>query len=142
MSQTKLTSWKKSRRHSVVLPSGFEVDIEIPNLPQLIKSGQLSNELINAALGATSGDEKITRETIEQQADVYNKLVSLTVKEPNVTEEDVAELPYEDVEMIVELATRQRDIDAVGHHIGGLEKLEEFRKFRSLGFSSENLSGL
>lgn len=142
MSETTLSKWKKSRVHEVTLPSGFQVKIIIPNLPQLIKAGQLSNELINAALGATQGDEKITRETIEQQADVYNKLVSITVKEPTVTEEDVAELPYEDVEMIVELATRQRDIDAVGHHIGGLEKIEEFRKFRSLGFSSEDIPGL
>lgn len=142
MAKPNLSNWKKARRHVVTLPSGVEVAIEIPNLPQLIKAGQLSNELINAALGATTGDEKITRETIEQQADVYNKLVVLTVKDPEVTEADVAELPYEDVEMIVELATRQRDIDAVGHHIGGLEKTEEFRKFRSLGFSSENLSGL
>lgn len=137
---TKVTGWKKKAIHDITLPSGEEVTIRIPNLPHLIKTGQIPNELVNAAIGAI--DATPSREAIEQQADMYNKLVSITVLEPAVDESDVPELPFEDIEMIVEIATRQRDIDAVGHHIGGLEKSDEFRKFRSLGFSSEGVEGL
>ena len=47
------TGWKNSRRHTITLPSSAEVDVEIPNLPQLIKTGQIPNNLVDAALDET-----------------------------------------------------------------------------------------
>lgn len=140
MTENKLGAWKNKSKHEITLPSGAEIAIKIPNLPQLIKTGQIPNELIDAAIGAQ--DMTPDRESVVKQAEIYNMIVALTVIEPKVTEEDVADLPFEDIEMIVEIATRQRDLDAVGHHIGGLEKSEDFRKFRSLGFGSETLEGV
>lgn len=134
-------AWKSAKRHPITLPSSFEVEIEVPNLPQLVKTGQLPNDLVAEALNtATTGN--LTPEIISSQAEFYNKLVALTVKEPEVTEEDVPELPFEDVEMIVEIATRQRDLDALYHHIGGLEKSAEWRKFRGLDYGDEDVAGL
>ena len=121
--------WGKAKTHTITLPSGFEVDIQVPNLPSLIKTGQIPNNLIDAALGAMDS-EQVTREMVEQQADFYEKLVAIAVVDPVVSEEDVKDLPFEDVELIVEIATRNRDVDAVGHHIGGLHKSEEWRSFR------------
>jgi hypothetical protein len=68
--------------------------------------------------------------------------VILTVVEPKITIDDVPELPYEDIEMLAELATRQRDLDAVGNHIGGLHEVEAFRTFRGLGAADSPLANL
>jgi hypothetical protein len=134
--KTTKTSWAKAKRHEVTLPSGTVVTIQIPNLSLMLKTGNIPNNLVEAAVeqqnAVASGNPQITREMIEQQWDYSAFLVSKTVAEPAVTPEDVAELPTEDVEMLVEFATRQRDIDALYQHIGGLDKLESFRKFRSL----------
>jgi hypothetical protein len=141
--ETKTTkaAWKKAKRHDITLPSGTEVSIEIPNLPLLIKTGHFPNELIDAALGAVKRDT-ITPELINQQSDFYHELVALTVKVPEISVEDVLELPYEDVELIVELATRNRDVDALGHHIAGLHKVSDWRKFRGLDYGDEDLDDL
>lgn len=131
-------AWKAAKRHPVSLPSGIEIEIEIPNLPQMVKTGQVPNDLVEAAIGALQRD-KITKELVVEQADFYNKLVATAVKVPTITEDDVPDLPYEDVELIVELATRQRDVDALGRHLAGLHKSKEWRSFRGLDYGDEAL---
>lgn len=138
------TDWKKAKRHYPTLPSGVTVGIELPDLPELVKSGAIPNELVDTAIAVASG-RKPTRDDIVQQADFYNKLCSLTVVEPSdITEADFAsgDFPFEDKEMLVEFATRQRDLDAVGHHLGGLEKVKDFRNFRGIFGGDEGLEGL
>lgn len=131
-----LTDWKKAKRHTVALPSGFEVEVEIPNLPQMVKTGQIPNDLLDAALGAIK-QQDITPELIKEQAQFFTLLVTTMVKDPVVTVEDLEgdALPYEDIELLVEIGTRQRDLDALGRHIAGLHKSEEWRKFRGWEFS-------
>lgn len=133
--------WKGAKRHTITLPSGFVVGIEIPNLPTLVRTGQLPNELVAEALG-TIASGKLTPEVIGQQAEFYDKLVVATVKEPAIEEADVIELPFEDVELIIEIATRQRDLDALGHHIAGLHKNKDWRRFRGLDHGDEDVEGL
>lgn len=133
--------WKKQRRHIITLPSGYQVAVEIPNLPMLVKTGQLPNALVAEALTNIQRGE-LTAEVIAQQADFYEKLVAVTVKEPEITSEDVAELPFEDVELLVEIATRQRDLDAVGVHVGGLNTSKEWRRFRGLPDLDEDVEGV
>jgi hypothetical protein len=134
--QKTLEEWNSSRIHEdVMLPSGFQVDITVPNLPQMIASGAIPNNLVDVAIGVAQGAGRTPgREVIEQSVEFAAKVVSTAVVNPVVTEQDVLDnkLPYEDVEMIVEIATRQRDLDAIGRHIGGLDKLQEFRSFRRL----------
>lgn len=136
-----LGAWKKAKRHTVTLPSGFEVDIEIPNLPEMIKTGQIPNSLISAATGAIAQD-KVTPELIAEQAEFYSLLVLTMVKEPQITAEDLPEIPYEDIEMLVELGTRARDIDALYNHIGGLHKSKVWREFRGLTSGDEDVADL
>lgn len=139
--QTKTAAkWKTAKRHEITLPSGFVAQIEIPNLPLLVKTGQLPNELVADALGSIQAG-KLTPEIIVQQSDFYDKLVAITVKEPVVTEEDVHEIPFEDVEMLVEIATRQRDLDAIGHHVGGLHSSKDWRRFRGLNHLDPDVEG-
>lgn len=135
------SAWAKAKVHTITLPSGFEVDVQVPNMPLLIKTGQIPNHLIEAALGAMQAEE-ITREMVEQQAEFYEKLVALTVVDPVIAEEDVADLPFEDVDLIVEIATRQRDVDALGRHLGGLHKSEEWKTFRRGDSLDPDVEGL
>lgn len=126
--------WKKNKNHTITLLSGTVVEIRIPDLPTLVKTGNIPNELIDVAISVSEGKKKINRETIIEQADFFNLLCSLTVVTPKVSLEDFAAdvLPFEDKEMLVEFATRQRDIDAIGHHIAGLEQVKSFREFRGI----------
>ena len=146
MSTTKTTktSWKKAAVHEgVTLPSGTVVSIKLPNLGLMLKTGQIPNTLIDAAVKAQntvgSDSPEITREMIEDQWEFASFLVSKTVVEPAITQDEVEEIPAEDIEMLVEFATRQRDIDAVFRHISGLDQLESFRQFRSIASGAAGL---
>lgn len=124
-----VAAWKSSRRHYIILASGVEVGIEIPNLPLMVKTGVIPNDLLDAALGAIQKQE-ITPELIKEQSDFFHLLVSVMVKEPELAPEDIPDLPYEDIELLVEIGTRQRDIDAIGNQVAGLHKSADWRKFR------------
>jgi hypothetical protein len=127
------SAWKKAGVHEVTLPSGTEVTITIPNLPQMVKNGSIPNNLLDAAIGAIQ-KETITRELLAEQAEFFSLLVTTMVKEPSITADDVADLPYEDIELLVEIGTRQRDLDALGNHIAGLHRSAEWRRFRGLDY--------
>ena len=128
---TTIDSWKSRKTHEVTLPSGVQVTVQIPNLALLIKTGKLPNHLLEQALELQT-KSKVTKEDLEDQYELFRQLVVLTVLEPALTPEDVDELPFEDVEMLVQFAMRERDTDAVYHHLGGLETVESFRDFRGL----------
>ncbi len=138
-----VAAWKKAGLHTPLLPSGSRVTIRIPDLPRLIETGKIPNHLLDAALGVAANDEDAqpTKELITQQREFTDSLVLLTVVEPKLTEADMEDVPYEDKEMIVAFATRQRDLDAEGEHLAGLTKSDKFRKFRLLGEFDPALEG-
>lgn len=125
-------AWKRRREHDVTLPSGAEVTIVLPNLPALAKAGQIPNELLDVASEQvnTGQVEASTAEQITLLADFHRYLVSITVVAPKIEADDVPELPYEDINMLVEFAIRSRDQDALGHHLSGLDRTAEWRSFR------------
>lgn len=132
-------AWSAAAVHEdITLPSGFKVDIKLPNLAALIKAGQLPNELLQAAqkvaaLGRNPNpEEAITPELYDQMESFNNFVVAHTVVKPSIAEEDVSNLPSEDIDMVVGFAMRRIDFDAVGHHIAGLETIESFRRFRGI----------
>ena len=139
-----LAAWKKSAIHYPLLPSGTRVGIRIPDLPAMIVSGEMPSGLLDAALGAASGtgDTQPTKELVEQQKKFTDHIVLITVVEPKITEADVQEIPFEDREFLVEIATRQRDLDAEYEHIGGLTSSEKFRRFRGFGEFDANVEGV
>ena len=132
-------AWKKAATHPVLLHSGVTVEIKIPDLPQLIEADVIPQNLLDAALevaGAVSrsgSPEAPTKDLIVKEGQFKNVLTRLTVVNPKLSEDDVQDIPTEDKEIIVEIATRQRDVDAEGNHISGLDKSEKFRKFRRIG---------
>lgn len=138
-----VSGWKKAAVHNIMLPSGVRVDIRVPDLPALIEAGQIPQTLLDAALNTLAGDsERPTQEMLAQQREFTDKLVQISVVNPKLSDEDVRDVPYEDKEMIVEIATRQRDMDAEYRHIGGLEKSENFRRFRRLTSLDEDVESL
>lgn len=149
MSQTSTTSksaWKKAGVHTVTLPSGAVVNIRIPNLAQMAKAGELDNDLIQYAVPSlpTDPDEEPTpeqkQENLTKLANFHNWLVSQTLVDPALTPDEVQEtVPTPDLEVLVELASRRRDMDVTGHHIGGLEASAEFRKFRGIDGGDEDI---
>lgn len=139
---TTVAAWKKAAVHRPLCPSGVRVGIRIPDLPALIEAGSIPQHLLDAALGvATAGEPKPTIDLIKQQREFTDVLVQLTVVEPKLKDADLADIPYEDKEFLVAVATRQRDIDAEGEHIAGLSKSERFRRFRGLGEFDSTLEG-
>jgi hypothetical protein len=130
-----LAAWKKNSVHHVTLSSGTEVDLKIPNLPELVSSGEFPNHLVDTAISVATGETKVTSEEVKAQAEFYRELVSRAVVNPTLTPDDVREVPFEDVELIAAIATRQRDIDALGHHLAGLDSREDWRKFRGVEYS-------
>jgi len=136
--ETTKTAWKKNAVHEVTLPSSTKVTIKLPNLAEMVRTGAFPNKLLPIAVKQIAADE-VDEDKVKDLAEYHRFLVSHMVIKPAVEEDDVPDLPSEDVDMLVAIANRERDMDAVGHHLSGLETDEEFRKFRNLDRSSSNL---
>lgn len=125
----------------VTLPSGAIVDIKLPNLSLMIKSGVLPNDLVEAAL-KTQNTQEVTRELIEENWTYTVFILPRVLVEPEITEEDVPDLDALDIELLSNLAARRTDTDAIGRQLGGLDTQEAFRKFREEQSLRETLGGL
>jgi hypothetical protein len=134
-------AWKKKSTHTVTLPSSAVVTITIPSLAKLIKTGQIPNTLVDAAIGVQER-RKVTRDDIEREWEFTTWLIPIMVVDPEVSAEDVADLPWPDIEMLVGFASRNNDMDAVGHQLGGLETQAKFRDFRGIITTDPDLLGV
>jgi hypothetical protein len=122
-------TWKKNAVHAVTLPSTSVVKIRIPDLAALIEAGQIPQHLLDVALGAAAFEDEKKMPTVEDiilQRQFTDKIAELTVVEPKLTEADMADIPFEDKHMLTEFALRTRDLDALNHHIGGIDKIRRF----------------
>jgi hypothetical protein len=137
-------AWKKAAVHTVTLESGFVVDIRLPDLPKMIEAGAIPQSLIDVAIDVATNrkQERPSPEIVKQQREFTDLVVLKSVVSPEITAEDLSDIPFEDKEMIVEFATRQRIFDAEGHHLAGLEASEDFRRFHRIGEFDPALAGL
>jgi hypothetical protein len=139
-SATSKSAWKKANSHTITLPSSKVVTIKLPNLPEMIKGGSFPNALIPIAVKRIQ-EEEITADKIKELADYHRFLIHKMLLSPTVEEEDVPDLPPADIDMLISIANRERDMDAVGHHLSGLETVDSFKRFRGIDSSSEDLLG-
>lgn len=138
-----VSAWKRAATHYPLCPSGVRVGIRLPDLAEMVEAGEIPNDLVEVALGVASGENKTPSvELIKQQYEFTKLLVQRTVIEPKISDADYADIPFEDKDFLVSLATRQRDVDAEGEHLAGLNKSERFRRFRRIGEFSEDVEGL
>lgn len=141
------SAWKDKGTHTVTLPSGAVVSIKVPNLIAMVKGNRIPNELLSVVVGkdanapATPEGQASAIAELNETAAFDEFIVPLTVVSPTITAEDVPDLPTADVIMLRQIATRQTDMDAVGHQLGGLETIESFRQFRGLDDSLQDLLG-
>lgn len=127
-------AWKKNAVHTIVTHSGSVVRVRIPDLAKLIEVGTIPQNLLDVAMGvAMDPQAKPGRELMATQREFTDLVTMVTVVEPKIEEADVADIPYEDKEMLVEIATRNRNLDAEGSHIAGLDKSEKYRRFHRVG---------
>lgn len=141
---TTLAQWKKQKQHDVTLASGVKVTIELPNIVDLVRSGTLPSHLVPIALGQEkpAGDGTMSQEDVQKHAEFVDYIVAQTVVEPNIEPKDVRELPAEDQELLLGIATRTTNRDGTGRHIAGLEVQDDFSSFRGLGPSGTPALGL
>jgi hypothetical protein len=141
---TSKAGWKKAAVHTVTLESGMVVKIKLPDLPKLIEAGAIPQSLIDVAIDVATNQqrERPSPEVIKQQREFTDMVVIATVVEPAITADDLDDIPYEDKEMLVEFATRQRIFDAKGHHLSGMETDKDFRRFHRLGEFDPTMAGL
>lgn len=140
-------AWKAKKVHrDVVLPSGATVDITLPNIAQMAKTGSIPNGLLRIALkqDPKPGETKPEAEDIlKENWEFAEFIVPIMVVEPaGLTVDDVNELPPEDVELLVAFAIRQTDTDAAHRHIGGLETYQSFRDARGIFTSDPDILGV
>lgn len=144
-------AWGKRAVHVVTLPSGMDVKIRIPNLGLLLEGDALPQTLRNAALqemvdpisnrvarGAVVAAENespgepaptVTLDDVRELYDLHKWLVVQTVIEPELELDDLHDLPQEDLEMLTQIATRERTTDAAGRSLG-TEPLSRWATFR------------
>lgn len=136
-------AWKKQAQHEVTLPSGAEVTIKLPNLAKMVKAGSLPNELLDTAIKTAQPQQtKIDADALKESWAFVTFILPETVIKPKITTEDVDDLPVEDVEMLMSFVQRTADMDAVGHQLGGLEKLKSFRDLRGIWTADEVVGGI
>lgn len=136
--------WKARGYHQITVPSGEQVRIRIPDLAAMLALGQIPDTLRLAALTQAfreEGDPPLTlqkkddgtplldQELVKQFYDLRTHIVAASVVDPQVTPEDVAEIPVEDRDMIYAIAMRERYTDARGVTLG-VEPLSRWETFR------------
>lgn len=104
-----LTRWKSRRRGIVVLPSGTEVGIELVSVAVEILAGTFPAQVVGLARAMESNTADLEHELSDDeltQARRYRHIVisrmvkSADGEEVTLSEEDVAELPEGDQEML------------------------------------------
>lgn len=142
---TSKSAWKKAGVHTVTLPSASVVKIRIPDLAKMAQTGELDNDLLQYAVPSLPDDvdeepsPEQKKENLTKLANFHQWLISKTLVEPELTPEEVKDtVPTPDKEVLVELASRRRDMDAIGHQIGGLEVSADWRKFRGIEARDED----
>lgn len=135
-------AWKGRALHTLTCPSGQVVRVRIPNLALLIKNDVLPERLRQVAVqeainpgqpvGQTAEPGQpvtVDAEAVKQLYDLYEFLVLEMVVEPEITADDLAELPQLDLDMLTQIAIRERDMDAAGVRLG-VEPISRWEVFR------------
>jgi hypothetical protein len=146
---TSKDAWEALGIHTITLPSGAVVDIRIPDLSLLLAGDAVPEQLRGAALqeivtafSSAKGDEEARAaeamgklatdpEGLNQLVDLYRWLVTVTLVDPVITEEELRtrKFPSEDLTMITEFAGRRRLMDARGVTLG-IEPIDRWDLWR------------
>jgi hypothetical protein len=131
----------------VELPSGVNVIVRFPNLPECIKTGVIPDDLKQAALRVVVQESygqpmfqgpkedgslpEIHADQLQEVDEVTRRLAHACLVEPQMTWEEFTEsgLPLDDVDYLSAIAFRKIGRDAGGRLLG-VEPLERWEPFR------------
>lgn len=128
---TSKANWKKLSVHKVTLATGAVVRMRIPNLALLMKNDAVPEQLRGVALKELSGLTKpevndageiklpeLTEADVNSLYELYEWIVCEALIDPVLTPEELGDYPQEDLELITQIATRERTTDAAGVRLG------------------------
>lgn len=134
---TTLAGWKKTGvLRGVVLPSGAIVDLRPLSLETHLTFGKTPDALrviaisdVRAKLGNRdiSNDERA--DALAEHVAYQRPLLVEMIVEPQITEDDLADLPEQDVEWLIAFSNRAVTEDAAGRVLG-VEPLNRWSTFR------------
>lgn len=151
-----LDGWKQRGLHTVTCPSGQRLRIRIPGIATLLEHGDLPGDLVSVALSeiehergaagaladSMTADEPVDAklERVARFASFQRHLVKHAVAQVEtgggwhnveLSDDDVSELPEDDLAMVAEIVQRLRVFDARGVRIG-VEPLDRWAAFREV----------
>lgn len=143
--------WLNRSVHTITLYSGTVVKVRIPDLMLMLKNDTIPTKLRDIALERAEGDVDLKAaeavkpnndervKGVKEGAELLFWLVSDMVLEPKITPEEVESLPADDRMMLIEIANRERDTDALGASLGvePLSRWETFRHFHKCAADCE-----
>lgn len=138
--------------HDPVLPSGRQVVYRDVTLAELVQVAELPEELLELVVAewsrpgaaveqalqplqelpgkATKAQrvkaEKASRQVVERIRQINRQLIALALVEPEMTAEQLEQVPYADLELLTALINRKTSYDAVGRHVG-VVPLDQFQ---------------
>lgn len=142
------TAWKKRRTHNITLDSGAQVRVTYPDMAALFQADALPAELVHVAvmdqfapdkLRDMIGDADKERDLLRDYYEFGVRLAHAMLVEPKLSLDEFREIPPEDVEMLRDIALRQRDTDARGVKLG-VVRLDVFTTFREAHERSEDVA--
>jgi len=98
----------------------------------------LSQVAAGEELPDNAGEEAYAE--LQKVVQLLDFLILEMVVEPKLTQDDVDLLPGEDRELLIEIAQRERDTDAVGRRLG-VEPLSRWETFRHRHHCAEDCDG-
>ena len=141
------TSWLKSGTHTITTYTGHVIRIKYPNLALMMRVGLVPTHLRAVALKVARGEINVSSREVTVGEDLpepegeaaYEEMLKLVelldllimemVLEPKLSQEDVDAMPGEDRDLLLAIANRERDVDAVGVRLG-VEPLSRWDNFR------------
>lgn len=141
-----LEQWGEAGQHRAWMHSGLRPLLKIPDLATLIRNDAVPTELMGIALREVLGSnedgkklaDQVRRGDLKEATELVNQIIDLQrylavecIVEPKVTMADVeaGRIPGEDLELIRQIAMRERNTDAKGVFLGVLP-LDAFATFR------------
>jgi hypothetical protein len=119
--------WVAAGVHHAELATGVWVKIRFPDLATLVAAQrvpdtlrQVASETFLRQVEIETGDksEPLNLAKLGELYDLNMWLVSQMLVEPTLTADEVKQLPAEDLDVLIELALRERDTDARGRVLG------------------------
>jgi len=142
------TAWKRLAVHTITVNSGARLKIKFPDMSSLLRADALPTELVHVAfmdkfapdmLRQIIGDADKEAELLRNFDDLQNRLIVEMLVEPKLTLDELHLVPQEDLEMLKEIAMRERNTDARGV-ILGVVPLDVFATFREAHEGSEDVA--